>query len=1081
MKSKVVTLMLAAVLALPAVAAPPSKRATIKAAAGVDTDKYINANKILMFINNEANFAYDAQQIFGKYDGLYFPYSSVADIENGANDRTVIYDAGMWMGAIDSASGDTLIAVAEYSSEYGPGPMEGGGPNSNPNDPAYRVYRLYSDSMGVGSNPNDTTNGDYQNWPIDQGAPYIVDTNGDTIPALIGDQMAWTVYNDADFANHSNDAGTTAPLGVEIQQSAFAFNREDPLGNVVFLKFKVMNKGARTLTGMYLSLWSDPDLGGASDDLVGCDTALSLGFCYNATNADNKYGSAPPCVGFDFFQGPLEYTGVASDTGRMWGQKYPGYVNQPMSSFNKYINGTDPSSKTHTYNYMQGKEREGADYQYLGQTLKFFNSGDPVAETGDLDSDPADRRFMLTTGPFTMRPGDSTEVLAAIIAGQGIDRKTSISAVKYYDKFAQTAYEVDFDLPQPPAPPNVHIVQDDEMVGLSWNNLSEVEHGDFPFEGYTVLQGEAQTGPWTRIPGANYDIRNGTGVIYDDVFSSEFGALVNQPVKLGSDPGVRRWFSTSQDFINGGALNNATEYFFRVEAYSYDPAKTPKTLTSATIVKVVPQRYIPEKTVPLVLDNIIPTTHVGISDGSVLPQIIDPDSLTGHTYKVYFSVDSVGSVYWTLHDSTAGVDKLTQEYNQAATPDFREDYTMVDGMLVHVYGPPPGYKGGEPGDPDEGWMVSGGARRWTQLSGDGNHMEGFRGAAGWATGPGAFFEGQGIGADRMRNLEFRLAATDSVGNFILTDSNVSYGYRYLRRAVDPPQKPEFAPYIINPTSGYAYQIFEQNVPLSVWDIDANPPRRLAVGFLENNVPYDSVFGGGTVDGRYWPPYYELFHNTDVAGPREWLFVFDTAYSTTPDPTMEVDILNASYLPLMLMASWCGRNDPYVEPILDSTMTPEDSAAAIAEAAEARLEAAFHPGDQFRMWANHINYLADTFTFVARAPSLVASGASALDNVKAVPNPFYLFSSFDRNVLSHRMQFTNLPAKCTISIFTLAGDRIVVISKDDPTTSLAEWDLLTENRVPLASGIYIYVVDAPGFGQKIGKMAIFTEQEQLDTY
>ena len=1064
MKFKVVTLMLVALLMLPAVAAPPSRKATTRSTSALDTEKYINANKVLMFINNEANFAYDAAQIFGKFDGFYYPHSTVEDILNGANDKTVIYDAGMWLGAVDSATGDTLIAVAEYSTEFEPGNMEGTGPNSNPNDPVYRIYKLYSDSLE--SNPN----ADYLAWPVSQGAP--VDDSGR--PAIIGDQFAWTVYNDANSSGHDNDAGSTEPLGVEVQQSAFAFNREDALGNMVFLKFKIMNKGGKTLTNMFVSLWSDPDLGGASDDLVGCDTALSLGFCYNATNSDSKYGSTPPAVGFDFFQGPLEFTGNSDDTGRMWGQKYPGYRNQPMSSFNKYINGTDPASKTHTYNYMQGLTREGDAYTYLNDTLKFFVSGDPVTRTGDIDSDPADRRFMLTTGPFTLRPGDSTEVLAAIVAGTACDRLTAIDAMKYYDRFAQTAYENNFDLPAPPAAPIVTVVQDDETVGLSWTNASELNPGNFPFEGYTVLQGPTSSGPWSRIPNGTWDISNGIAVIYDEEFDVANCGVLNKPLKFGSDPGIRRWFTADFDNINGGALNNATEYFFRVEAYSYDPAETPKTLTSATIVKVVPQEPLASTTLPLDIDNVIPTVHSGISDGSVLPQVIDPNMLTGDTYQVYF-YDSAGTVYWTLKNVTDNAIVLTTQANQGATADSREDFEFVDGMMVRVYGPPPGYKGGEPGEPDEGWQVPSGARRWSQANADGLHLEGFRGAAGWSSGPIAFFTDQGVGADRMRNLEFRLALTDSVGNFNPSDSNVSYGYRYMRRAVDPPQQPSFGPYIINATGGYAYQAFEQNVPLSVWNIDANPPERLAVGFLENNVP------GGTVDGRYWPPYNGLYQNTDPTGPREWFFVFDTAYSTTADPTFQVDFLNAAYLPTVLHATWSGRNDPFVQPSLDSTMSPADSAEAIADAAAARLNAAFHEGDRFIMWANHINYVNDTFTFVANAPVKVTSGESVLDNVKAVPNPYYLFSSYDRNVLNRRMQFTNLPAKCTISIFTLAGDRVAVINKDDPTTSLADWNLLTDNQIPIASGIYIYVVDAPGFGQKIGKMAVFTEQEQLDTY
>ena len=85
--------------------------------------------------------------------------------------------------------------------------------------------------------------------------------------------------------------------------------------------------------------WADPDLGGFTDDLVGCDTTLSLGYCYNATNNDQLYGSTPPAVGYDFFLGPVT---AAGDT-------------LGLVSFNKYINGTDPASPDEVYNYMNGR------------------------------------------------------------------------------------------------------------------------------------------------------------------------------------------------------------------------------------------------------------------------------------------------------------------------------------------------------------------------------------------------------------------------------------------------------------------------------------------------------------------------------------------------------------------------------------------------------------------------------------------------------------------------------------------------------------------------------------------------------
>src|SRR5262249_6076894 len=151
-----------------------------------------------------------------------------------------------------------------------------------------------------------------------------------------------------------------------------------------------INAGANTLNNMFVSLWADPDLGGFTDDLVGCDTTLSLGYCYNATNNDQLYGATPPAVGYDFFLGPIDKT-----TGEALG----------MTSFNKYISGADPGASDEPYNYMRGGRPGGTpltDPNGVGRT--FFRAGDPVTGVGWLDSNPADRRMLLNSGPFTMAP-----------------------------------------------------------------------------------------------------------------------------------------------------------------------------------------------------------------------------------------------------------------------------------------------------------------------------------------------------------------------------------------------------------------------------------------------------------------------------------------------------------------------------------------------------------------------------------------------------------------------------------------------------------------------------------------------------
>ncbi|MCK4373596.1 MAG: hypothetical protein KAW61_10625, partial [candidate division Zixibacteria bacterium] len=173
-----------------------------------DNTTYINAGNILMFVTNHGNFGRDLAGVFGLDAGTFYPYVDNESINNGSLDDCVLYAAGLWLGG--KVNNQIRIAIAEYSDEYVPGPMESG--TYMPDDPAFKVYKLYRDSLA--SNPNS----DYMNWPVDQGAP--VDGMGN--PLMLGDQMLWTVFNDADPSQHTNNSGETDPLGIEIQQTTWA-------------------------------------------------------------------------------------------------------------------------------------------------------------------------------------------------------------------------------------------------------------------------------------------------------------------------------------------------------------------------------------------------------------------------------------------------------------------------------------------------------------------------------------------------------------------------------------------------------------------------------------------------------------------------------------------------------------------------------------------------------------------------------------------------------------------------------------------------------------------------------------------
>lgn len=403
-------------------AQPPSRDVVQqRAPSAIDNDSWIDANNILMFVSNYGALAHDFGTVFGRSDGLYFPFTGIADINSGTNDKTVLYQAGLWIGG--KVGGLVRVTVSEFSSEFYPGPMVGGTYiDGTYFDPQYRVYYLYSDSLE--GNPGS----DYLIWPIDQGAPYDID-GVDTVPAMLGDQMLWTVFNDAKADEHETDAGRTAPMGIEVRQTVWASN--DPgEESVVYVKYLLFNKGSNTITDCHLSFWCDPDLGAAGDDYVGCDSARDIAFCYNSTNLDSRYGDRPPAVGVRLISGPV--VSSPGDVAEFDGQPLPSYRNLHMCSFNKFINGTDPDDAIESYSYMRGLDKSGGVIidPYTSLPSKFVCSGDPASGTGWLDANASDRRFMFSTGPFTFAAGDSQQAVFKIGAAQGPNRIESVDEMK---------------------------------------------------------------------------------------------------------------------------------------------------------------------------------------------------------------------------------------------------------------------------------------------------------------------------------------------------------------------------------------------------------------------------------------------------------------------------------------------------------------------------------------------------------------------------------------------------------------------------------------------------------------------------
>ena len=91
--------------------------------------------------------------------------------------------------------------------------------------------------------------------------------------------------------------------------------------------------------------------------------------------------------------------------------------------------------------------------------------------------------------------------------------------------------------------------------------------------------------------------------------------------------------------------------------------------------------------------------------------------------------------------------------------------------------------------------------------------------------------------------------------------------------------------------------------------------------------------------------------------------------------------------------------------------------------------------------------------------------SDLDLITIVPNPYYAYSSYEKNALNNLVKITNLPNNCTVTIYNLAGTKIRQFKKDNDLPSI-DWDLTNFANTPVASGFYlIHVKDNTSGGER----------------
>ena len=126
----------------------------------------------------------------------------------------------------------------------------------------------------------------------------------------------------------------------------------------------------------------------------------------------------------------------------------------------------------------------------------------------------------------------------------------------------------------------------------------------------------------------------------------------------------------------------------------------------------------------------------------------------------------------------------------------------------------------------------------------------------------------------------------------------------------------------------------------------------------------------------------------------------------------------------------------------------------------------------------------TFSTKGYGPELMNAdkGKADHDLIRVIPNPYYAYSNYEPNALTHRVKIANLPDKCVVTIYSVNGTKVRQFKKDDASTTSIDWDLTNHANTPIASGLYIiHVKDNVNGGEQTVKFYCAMRQIDLNTF
>ncbi len=261
--------------------------------------------------------------------------------------------------------------------------------------------------------------------------------------AIFSDTVINPSYNGVDW-----DGRTHVPLGLEIMQTSYCWS-VSYASDFILIDYAIRNVGNSPIEEVYVGLYVDGDVEhvsndseGHKDDICGFRQTMPSRLVYDyldtinlAWIADND-GDPDPLTGeFDNYSSPTSITGVrvlrapsqyAKISFNWWNSNTNAELDWgPMReatyrSFGTGGLGTPEGDRNKYYILSNGDH----DYDQIFAAVDMSDQGwlPPSPSLGMVAAQGQDTRFVLSSGPYTINPGDTLFFTIGYIAGENLHR-----------------------------------------------------------------------------------------------------------------------------------------------------------------------------------------------------------------------------------------------------------------------------------------------------------------------------------------------------------------------------------------------------------------------------------------------------------------------------------------------------------------------------------------------------------------------------------------------------------------------------------------------------------------------------------